>query len=352
MSRNQRTPAPMIALDLHFRLRNKAKYNDMVMNIKAFATTMIEEVLGTECDLPQISVKAIRGEDRVTLAMPRAYADAINKFAPSGSVTLPDGPEGDSELTIKTASKESNGNIIDDGMSGTWWAHAETDIALGIPLPAYQEALDHRLPQLWILVGRAGETGTRQEYRHGDQFTPRLIPTLRRARLPSPERHALLEDGPPGTGRPEGKDHLLGGMVHHHARARLLPSRKGPMPVQLQQRQKTPGDAHRGGQRGGPLQGKAEETETGTADESEWLSWYKKAAVRFRDMLRAAHNLGLVIEPLAEQGDSPGARVREASWPASRVSRPAALLAARIQRAPSPPRPRAPAPFCARRQPT
>ena len=42
------------------------------------------------------------------------------------------------------------------------------------------------------------------------------------------------------------------------------------------------------------------------ADGSEWLSWYKKATVRFRDMLCAAHRLGLVIEPLAEQGDSPG----------------------------------------------
>ena len=37
-------PAPMIALDLHYRLRNKAKHKDMVMNIKAFATTMIEEM--------------------------------------------------------------------------------------------------------------------------------------------------------------------------------------------------------------------------------------------------------------------------------------------------------------------
>ena len=157
MSRNQRTPTQTRALDLYFQLRNKAKWNEMIMNIKAFATTMIEEVLGAECDLPLISVKAIRGENRVTLAMPKTYADAINKFAPNGSVTLPDGPEGDSELTIKTAAKESDGNIVDDGMSATWWAHAEINIALGISLSAYQDALDHHFHKFGFYLVEAAK---------------------------------------------------------------------------------------------------------------------------------------------------------------------------------------------------
>ena len=136
-------PTPKVALNFAFKLGNKSKHEDMIMNVKAFATTMIEEILGGECDLPEIAVKTIRNENRAILAMPKAYADAINRFAPNGRATMPDGPEGDTVLTVSPATKESTDSVGDDGMEATWWAHADTDIALGIPLHILQEAIDH-----------------------------------------------------------------------------------------------------------------------------------------------------------------------------------------------------------------